>query len=160
MEAVAALITNHHALFTTLRIQRDLQFVGKLIGIKRAAREIAPVELERGHLAKTVVHAQAKLFRTRRLINIHFAKCDAALAQKILRAATIATPLRAINRKFSHFRLFGHHENERKAAFILTAIGCGGKCRDSMRVNQKWTSSQRGAAILVLRASGHWAGPP
>ena len=67
-----------------LRIQRNLEFRGKLLGIKRAASEITPVHFESRHFAAALIHAQNQFLGIRVFIHVDLFKRNAALAKNCL----------------------------------------------------------------------------
>ena len=80
------------AWLSLLLVQWDLQFFSKQVRIERAARNEAPIDLQRGNFALAIVRAHYDLFRIRRLVNIYLAKWYLSLAEKLFRAPTIAAP--------------------------------------------------------------------
>jgi hypothetical protein len=83
-------------------IERDIEFVGELLSIERAAREIAVSNLQRGHPTAAVIRAQNNVFSFRVLLDVDFVKFDAALFEKGLGAAAVRAPACAVDCDLFH----------------------------------------------------------
>src|SRR5271168_5642431 len=92
------------------RIQRNLQFFGKLVGIKRAASEIAAIHSDRRNLAAPAVHAQNKFLGFGILIHVDFTKRNPAFPQELFRSPAIAAPARTVDRDLRHFSTQSYNE--------------------------------------------------
>jgi hypothetical protein len=91
-------------------VQRDLQFFRQLVGIKRAACEIAAIHSNRRNLAPPVVHAQNKFLSFGILIHVDFTKRNPAFPQELFRSTAIAAPARAVDRNLRHFSVQSYNE--------------------------------------------------
>ena len=61
-----------------LRVEGDCEFGGELFGVKGAASEVAPVQLDGGHLAQAAIHAEDQLFGVGILVHVDLLEGDAA----------------------------------------------------------------------------------
>jgi hypothetical protein len=75
-----------------LRIQRNVQFLGELLRIERAAREVPPANFDRRYFAAAVVHAEHQVLSLRFLVHIDFFKRDAAFTKELFRPSAVRAP--------------------------------------------------------------------
>src|SRR5579864_4546110 len=85
-----------------LLFQGNIQFGGKLIRIERAASKKAVADLDRGHFSAAFIYLKHQLLSIDILIDIHFDEVHSAILQKLLGAAAIHAPTRAIHCDFFH----------------------------------------------------------
>ena len=71
-------------LFRNLFIQRDIQFIGKLLCVERAAGEIAFAHLHCGDFPLAAIGAKDDLLAFFILLNIHFLKVTPRSSRKVL----------------------------------------------------------------------------
>jgi hypothetical protein len=91
----------------SLFIQGNIQFRGKLAGIKRAASEKAVADFDRGHFSAAFIYLQDEIFSVDIFVDIHFDEVHFAIPQKLLGAATIHAPTCAIHCDFFHTQFDG-----------------------------------------------------
>src|SRR5882672_377237 len=84
------------------RIQRNVEFNGKLLGIERAASKVAATYIECRNYAPAVVHFDHDRFRRLVFFNVDFAKAHTALFQERLRAPAIRAPRGGVHRDGFH----------------------------------------------------------
>src|ERR1700739_2400135 len=87
-----------------LAVQRDLQFGGELLGVERAAGEVAIANLDGGNFAPAVVDTQNQAFGFGIVVDHHFREPHYAFLHKRFRAAAIGAPYCRIH----HDGLVGH----------------------------------------------------
>src|SRR5206468_5546105 len=85
-----------------LGIQGNLEFLSKLLRIKRTASKIAPTNLQRWNCAFAVVGSDNDLFSRRIFFNVHFAKRDAPRFQEGFCAPTVRAPSGAVHGYLFH----------------------------------------------------------
>jgi hypothetical protein len=73
-----------------------------LVGIERAAGEESLSDFDGGHFAKAVVDLEDQVLGIRFFVDIHFDEAYATIAEKLLGAAAVDTPVRAVHRNFFH----------------------------------------------------------
>ncbi|MFZ0645530.1 MAG: hypothetical protein WAM25_20445 [Candidatus Acidiferrales bacterium] len=72
------------------------------MGIERAERKIVIADANRRHFALAVIHLQDDGFGSCVVVNIDLPERDAAVAQKVFRAAAITAPGIGLNGYFAH----------------------------------------------------------
>jgi len=72
-----------------------------------------------GTLRRPLFNPYYKILGLLRVVNVHFAKYHAALAQKLLCPAAIAAPHRPINSHFDHSKEVPPRQNKKTAESIV-----------------------------------------
>jgi len=78
-------------------IERNVQFLSKLMCAERTTSKVALANFQSRHLALAMICAEDDFFGFRILFDIHFVKCDGAFLEESFRAAAIGAPARAID---------------------------------------------------------------
>ena len=80
-----------------LRVQRDVQFLGKLLGVKRAASKVAAAYLQSRDFAQAIVGLENDFLRRLFLLDVDLAESDASFSQESLCVAAIRAPTRRVH---------------------------------------------------------------
>src|SRR5215469_10834276 len=91
-------ISERLLLCSDLGIQRDLEFLGKLFGVERAAGEIAPVYFQGWDFSQAIICFEDDFFRSLVFFDVYFAVSDPSFPQESLRVAAIRAPGGRVNR--------------------------------------------------------------
>ena len=85
-----------------VRIERNLELLGKLFGIEWAAREITAVDFDGRHLAAAFIHAKDQFLGVDVFVHVDFFVSNAALVQELFRPPAIGAPARCVEANRFH----------------------------------------------------------
>src|SRR5579863_647652 len=116
------------------RIQGNVQFFRELVGVERAAREVASADLNRGDFSAPVVRAQNNFLRSWFLVDVDFAECDSALAKELPDPPAIAAPECTVDCDVSHCLTIG----QRRAAIREASVLARNSSREQTSATHQW----------------------
>jgi hypothetical protein len=85
-----------------LLVEGNVQFGGKLEGIKGAAGKEAIADFDRGDFPAAFVYLEHEILGIDILVDIHFDEVHSAILQEFLGVAAIHAPTRAVHCDFFH----------------------------------------------------------